>query len=120
MHVQIWLQVLSALLTPAIAIAVGTIGWLQWWTNERKRKQDLFDKRWDYFKRARSVFDQGPRAPDGYHFHSEDLDELAMEGAFLFGPDIEALIWSFPDHFDRSRRDRAWYETPFKKYMQLN
>jgi hypothetical protein len=33
---------------------------------------------------------------------SEDFEELATEGAFPFGPDIEALIWSFPEHFKGS------------------
>ena len=32
------------------------IAYQQWQTNERKRKQDLFDKRWDLYKRIRSKF----------------------------------------------------------------
>lgn len=41
------IAVFSALLTPAIAILTGLIAYLQWQTNERKRKQDLFDMRYD-------------------------------------------------------------------------
>ena len=44
---QSLIAVLSALLTPAIAILTGLIAYLQWKTNEWKRKQDLFDMRYD-------------------------------------------------------------------------
>lgn len=42
-----WIDILSAGLTPIIAIVTTFIAWQQWITNERKRKQDLFDKRYD-------------------------------------------------------------------------
>jgi len=47
--------------------------------------------------KARAVFDEGPQAPDGHYFHSEDFEALALEAGFLFGKDIEKLVWSFPD-----------------------
>jgi hypothetical protein len=49
------------------------------------------------FMKARAVFDEGPQAPDGHYFHSEDFEALALEAGFLFGKDIEKLVWSFPD-----------------------
>jgi hypothetical protein len=116
----VWIQILSAMLTPTIAIAGGVIAWLQWRTAERRRKQDLFEKRWEFFKRARKVYEQGPRAPDGYVYHAEDFQYLAEEATFLFGPDIEALIWSFGGHFGENQtKDMSWYVTPFKKYMVM-
>jgi hypothetical protein len=97
------------------------ISFLQWRTAERKRKRDLFDKPWEFFKRARAVYEQGPRAPDGYYYHSADFEYLADEAGFLFGPDIEAVIWSFSDHFkEKETRDMTWYVKPFKKYTVVN
>lgn len=46
-NLKSWIDILSALLTPMIAILTGLIAYLQWKTNERKRKQDLFDMRYD-------------------------------------------------------------------------
>jgi len=123
-----WIQIFSALLTPTIAIAGIGIAWLQWCTAERRRKQDLFEKRWEFFNRARKVYEEGLRASDedkppsdGYIYHTEDFQYLADEAAFLFGPDIEALIWGFGNHFGESAttRDLSWYVTPFKKYMVM-
>lgn len=41
-------NVFSAILTPTIAIAVGYIAYQQWLTNEKTRKQNLYDARYDY------------------------------------------------------------------------
>lgn len=42
-----WVDILSALLTPTIAIFAGVIAYQQWQTQEKQRKQDLFEKRYD-------------------------------------------------------------------------
>lgn len=42
-----WIDILSAGLTPIIAIVTTFIAWQQWVTNERTRKQNLFEKRYD-------------------------------------------------------------------------
>lgn len=42
-----WIDILSALLAPAVATLTILIAYLQWRTNERKRKQDLFEMRYD-------------------------------------------------------------------------
>lgn len=41
------IDILSALLTPCVAAITGYIAYQQWQTNERKRKQDLFEKRYN-------------------------------------------------------------------------
>lgn len=46
-NIKDWIDILSALLTPVIAILTVTIAFFQWQTNEKKRKQDLFDMRYD-------------------------------------------------------------------------
>ena len=48
-----WVQVIAALLTPAIAIVVATIAFFQWKTNDLKRKNDLFDRRYAFYQGLR-------------------------------------------------------------------
>ena len=48
----IWVQTLSALLVPTIAIAVGVIAYLQWWTNQNRLKLEVFDRRVKYYEAA--------------------------------------------------------------------
>lgn len=50
-----WVTILSALLTPTIAIAGGVIAYLQWRTADKKRNQDLFDRRFAVFETARNL-----------------------------------------------------------------
>lgn len=42
-----WVDVFSALLTPTVAIFAGIIAYQQWQTQEKQRKQDLFEMRYD-------------------------------------------------------------------------
>ena len=42
-----WIDIFSAFLTPFVALITVYIAYQQWQTNERKRKQDLFDIRYD-------------------------------------------------------------------------
>lgn len=48
-----WVDYLSALLTPTIAIAGVTIGLLQWRTNRNWLKHELFDRRYEQFEAVR-------------------------------------------------------------------
>ena len=48
----IWVQTLSALLVPVIALAVGVIAYLQWRTNKNRLKLELFDRRVKYYEAA--------------------------------------------------------------------
>lgn len=43
-----WIQILSALLTPTIAVAGIAIGMLNYLHARRKRKDDLFDRRYEF------------------------------------------------------------------------
>ena len=42
-----WIEILSAALTPTIAIVGGQIAYQQWKTSEKSRKQELFNMRYD-------------------------------------------------------------------------
>jgi hypothetical protein len=48
----LWVPVLSALLTPTIAVAAVLIAWQQWITNRNKLKLELFDRRYAYYEAA--------------------------------------------------------------------
>jgi len=45
-----WVDYLSALLTPTIAIAGVAIGLFQWSTNRNRLKHELFDRRYEQFQ----------------------------------------------------------------------
>lgn len=110
-----WIQVTSALLTPTVAIAAGVIGWLQWRTNETKRKQDLFDRRFDVFKRAASGYSELWSEMSGTT-SSHEWRYFCIEAGFLFGPDIVQHLKTM----DRKREfDLEWFAEPFKRYMQF-
>lgn len=115
MQVPIWVQVLSALLTPAVAIAVGVIGWLQWRTNERKRKQDLFDRRFAFYLRAVSGYEElwSERVGTSSKY---DWDTLYVEASFLFGPDVVQHLKTMSRN---TKFDIQWFAEPFRRYMQL-
>lgn len=114
--VPAWVQILSALLTPAIAITVGVIGWLQWRTNERKRKQDLFDRRYEFYKRALAIYEEGHSERAG-NYHAADWEYFYSEAEFLFGDKIVAPL-------EKAMAERSFdlsaFARPFKPYIQLN
>ena len=50
-----WTQVLSALLTPTIAVLVAIIAYRQWRTAQNRLKFDLFDRRFAVYDAARNL-----------------------------------------------------------------
>jgi hypothetical protein len=50
-----WTQVLSALLTPTIAVIVAIIAYRQWKTAQNRLKLDLFDRRFAVYDAARNL-----------------------------------------------------------------
>ncbi|RAX40754.1 hypothetical protein [Rhizobium tropici] len=104
-----WILILQALLTPAIAIAVGAIGFLQWRTAHQKVVLELFDKRLAILTTARSAaitvlktknFDEArPYAVDA-----------AIRSRFLFGKDIVAMLWEFQGDVYRATNEGDMFE----------
>ncbi len=110
-----WVQALSALLVPAIAIAGGVIAWLQWRTNELKRKQDLFDRRFALYLKAVSYYEEiwSERAGTSPDY---DFKSLYIEASFLFGPDVVEHLKTMTRN---TKFDIQWFAEPFRRYMQL-
>lgn len=90
-----WIQVLQALLTPAIAIAVGVIGFLQWRTAHQKVVLDLFDRRlavYDGVVNSVTTYFSKLESPALHSDTVSQLYQLRSRALFLFGSDVANLI----------------------------
>jgi hypothetical protein len=115
-----WIDVLGALLTPIIAIIAVYIAYKQWDTEEKKRKQDMFDKRYAFFKQMWNMYSGHIQNPNLYPPTVEvDLLDYSHEAEFLFGKDIVDHIFKIPEKQNPSHIDYDWFSEPFKKYMKL-
>ncbi|MBY5838062.1 hypothetical protein J3P71_17675 [Rhizobium leguminosarum] len=91
-NLPVWIQVLQALLTPAIAVAVGAIAFLQWRTAHQKVILDLFDRR---IKIYEVVADTVFKYVDGGMISSQArmrLRRAETEAKFLFGDEVAPQI----------------------------
>ena len=115
-QVPVWIQTANALVLPGLAVAGGFVAWLQWRTNERKRRQDLFDRRFEFYRRALSAYTE---------FHSDrhgsteawEFELFNIEAGFLFGPDIVEHLKTYSHR--SNKYDAAWFARPFAKYLRL-
>jgi hypothetical protein len=88
MTIDLVVKILSALLTPLIALIAAYIAWQQWKTNERKLKLDLYDRRYEVYEATRSFIltickDAGVQFEEIGHFRA-----TVAQARFLFGKDI--------------------------------
>lgn len=90
-----WINILSAMLTPTIAIAGTIIAFLQYRNNYLKSKNDLFDKRYEFYKKLRTWWLSTANV-DSQHYDLEMIDLIpwAEEASFLFEKDIQQHILS--------------------------
>jgi hypothetical protein len=120
-QVPTWVQIVNALAIPLVALAAALIGLLQWRTAERKRRQDLFDKRYDNFKRAQQFYEECMLSDRGDSHGSFEMRDFATEAEFLFGPDVGAHMRDVVKNVcsGTHQYDFVWFTSPFKKYLQL-
>lgn len=116
---MLWPEILSALLTPTIAIIAVYIAWQQWRTAEGKRKQDLFDKRYKFYTSIWETYSSSIIIPNAQPLEKTDFLDSTHEAELLFGKDIVEHIFKIPDQQKKSVLDYDWFIKPFKKYMQL-
>lgn len=87
-----WVNVLSALLTPTIAIAGALIAWLQWRTARQKLALDLFDRR------LKVVADLKAAIANVLREDKVDLQGVFAflrakdDAVYLFGSDVTILL----------------------------
>jgi hypothetical protein len=91
-QLPLWVSVLAALLTPAVAVAAALIAYFNYQMAKRKRSDDLFDRRYAFYKNFRGAWlstgtGTHPDEDPGLDV-IEDLAPLADEASFLFGDDI--------------------------------
>ncbi|MER8581727.1 hypothetical protein NKG95_24060 [Mesorhizobium sp. M1423] len=96
-----WVQILQALLTPVIALAVGFIAYRQWRTAHSRLVLDLFEKRLAVYERTRRavsvVNTHGKASPDA----EADLLAAMNSAEFLFGKDVRDYLQKLWERFVR-------------------
>jgi hypothetical protein len=119
-----WVSVLSLV----IAVAAFVLGICNFWLAIRRRRDDLFDRRYNFYRRVRSMWlATGNGAPEGQRpwLETEELIPIAEEAGFLFGSDISQHIVSLaePPFADGHRGHPDWpdedFVAPFRKYLSL-
>ncbi len=90
-----WIQIFQALLTPAIAVAVGVIAFLQWRTAHQKVVLDLFDLRLAVYQKIRKAMAGINTSALVTDETTRLLLEAESEARFLFGPEIVEYVENF-------------------------
>ncbi len=87
-----YINIFAAILSPIVAILGTVFLGLNWRTNEKKRKNELFDRRYDFYKNLRQIYlDQDLKHGS---LDWSDWAPFAEEASFLFGDDIAKHIMS--------------------------
>ena len=124
--------ILSAWLTPVVAIFGIWFTWRQYSLDQKKRKDELFDRRWDFYRRAKTEFIdnfcdfyEGKDLKAAKKIVKNWIDHYADEAYFLFGPEIEKHVRaSVKDVINRTGNNQiedpaATFRKPFEKYLRL-
>lgn len=124
MSAPTWIQWLAAFLTPAIAIAGIVIGTLNYLHTRRKRQDDLFDRRYEFYKRVRDWWlTTGTGAAPGSDpiVGVEDVVPIAEEARLLFGKDVAQHILSLEGkgHSGSPFFPDQDFTKPFERYLRL-
>lgn len=119
-----WVEVMQALLTPTIAVAGIGIGVLNHLLARRRRKDELFDRRYEFYQRVREMWMStgvGANNDEDPEVHAEDLVPMAEEARLLFGEDVAQHIMSLagPGHQGHPFFPDGTFTEPFEKYLRL-
>jgi len=117
------ITILAALLTPTIAIGGIIIGVKNYKLALRKRKDDLFDKRYKFLKDFEKLWKTTGHESEGatrMNLEWDDIEPWAQEAYFLFGKEIAEHLKSYEGKsYDRQL---IWVPDsklakPFEKYL---
>ncbi len=92
------ITVFSALLTPVVALVGIYIGVANYLLQKRKRKDELFDRRYKFLKKFDALYKQtGPenRGAKSPCLEWDDIEPYAQEAEYLFGRDIADHLRSY-------------------------
>jgi len=87
-----WVDYISALLLPSIAIVAMLIAWLQWDTNKRRLRHELFDRRYRVFEAAQKFIVTALR---DLTIEQKDLSVFYAEklgATFIFDEEIDNYL----------------------------
>ena len=131
-------DLLSALLTPTIAILGLTIAFLQWRTNSKRLRHELFDRRYEQFTVVReflgSIMKSGKSKPEeqlkfltgtrGMRFiFDKDIAEYVDKTIWHLAVELECLdseLVDLPVGEERSKNVRRQAEIKKQLYQELN
>lgn len=103
-----WLDVLSALAPVLISIGVAYVAFQQWRTAEKKRRQDLFDKRYKFFRRVWQIYERQvvqERSRASVKWVSFANDHTKQNG----GKPWAYCLLCQPTRFSQARHWRDWW-----------
>ena len=133
-----WVDYFSALLTPTIAILGSTIAFLQWRTNSKRLRHELFDRRYEQFIVVReflgSIMKSGKSKPEeqlkfltgtrGMRFvFDKDIAEYVDKTIWNLAVELECLdseLVDLPVGEERSKNVRRQAEIKKQLYKELN
>lgn len=120
MNTPLLVQWLSAILTPIVAIGGLVIAVLNYRHAHRKRKDDLFDRRYEFYRRLRDWWLRTAE-PDQPLVDAEDVIPIAEEARLLFGEDIAQHILSLAGkaHSGSPFFPNDDFTRPFDKYLRF-
>jgi hypothetical protein len=107
---------------PSIAISVAAcyISYLAFNLAKKRREDDLFDRRYEFYKSVRDAWLSTADPETGPRF-IEDWIPIAEEASFLFGSDIEDHLVSLDGrrHNGSPSFPNEDFVEPFRKYLTL-
>ena len=133
-----WIDILSALLTPFIAIAAISIAVLQWKINRNRLKHELFDRRYDQYQAVtgflRSIMGAGKATIEmqqeylngttGIEFtFSKEISDYLHKNVWCPAIDLECVQSEFdglPTGEERSRLIHKAEDIKKQLYAELN
>ena len=111
-----------------LALCVAIIAFMQWRTSEKQRKQDLFDKRFEFYNKSKNIYFSMPekkKAGLNPYLEAEDLFPLTSEALWLFGEDMVKVLSDLVGT-ELEEDDRCFNNLPehveniFNKYMKVD
>lgn len=111
-----------------LALCILIISFMQWKTEEKQRKQDLFDKRFEFYNKLKNIYFSMPeKKKSGLnpYLEAEDLFPLTSEALWLFGEDMVKVLSDLVG--TELKEDDKWFnnlpdnvEKVFNKYMKVD
>lgn len=92
------INILSAMLTPMVALVGIYLGFMNYELLCKRRKDDLFDRRYKFLKDFEKLWKTTGSESNGAtrpHLDWDDLEPWVQEARFLFGNDIAQHIKSY-------------------------